>query len=128
MSIVRTATGSIDITDMGVTIRTLLAVAADGYKETQRRKWSVKYKGAVIGWLQVKDDHLKLVKGKKHDTRRNDTTPATRQESVLPIVGMAADSTDCGLYTGSNALSGTSGTAAYISRIVHSDDTGLAGN
>jgi len=66
--------GYIEITDLGVTLRTLLAVAAQGYQTQQRRKWSIKYKGAVIGWLQVKDDHLRLVKGKRRDVN---LTPET---------------------------------------------------
>lgn len=44
---------SISIDDIGVTIRTLLAVAATGYAETDRRKWSIKYKGVAIGNVQV---------------------------------------------------------------------------
>lgn len=43
----------IDIDDIGVTIRTLLAVAATGYKETGIRKWDIRYKKAVIGKLHV---------------------------------------------------------------------------
>lgn len=80
--------GYIEVTDLGVTLRTLLAVAADGYKVRQRRKWSVRYKGAVIGWLQIKDDHLKLVKGKRNDVNRSNPAPASRQAGTLPGLGL----------------------------------------
>lgn len=43
----------IDIEDLGVTLRTLLAVGAAGYRETGRRKWGVRYKNAMIGNIQV---------------------------------------------------------------------------
>lgn len=42
------------IEDIGVTMRTLLAVAARGYGESQVRKWHIVYKGARIGLVQVK--------------------------------------------------------------------------
>lgn len=43
----------IDIEDIGVTMRTLLAVAATGCAETGRRKWSIRYKNAIIGNVVV---------------------------------------------------------------------------
>lgn len=43
----------IDIEDLGVTMRTLLAVAATGYAKTDRRKWGIRYKNVVIGNVQV---------------------------------------------------------------------------
>jgi hypothetical protein len=41
-----------DIEDMGVTLRTLLAVAATGYALTNKRRWGIRYKNAVIGNVQ----------------------------------------------------------------------------
>lgn len=48
------------IEDIGVTFRTLLAVAAKGYAETQTRRWHVVYKGARIGIVQVKTDNKRV--------------------------------------------------------------------
>lgn len=42
----------LDIEDIGVTLRTLLAVAAKGYAETGKRRWQVRYRGAIIGNVQ----------------------------------------------------------------------------
>jgi hypothetical protein len=41
------------IQDLGVTMRTLLAVAAQGFAENGRRRWYVVYKNAKIGVVQV---------------------------------------------------------------------------
>ena len=43
------------IEDIGVTFRTLLAVAAKGMEQTGRRRWHVVYKDVRIGLVQVKD-------------------------------------------------------------------------
>lgn len=64
------------VPDLGVTLRTLLGVAAQGYKETGRRRWSIRYKGALIGSLQVKDDHLKPLIGKKNANKLKQPSPA----------------------------------------------------
>lgn len=48
------------LSDMGVTMRTLLAVAASAYPETKRRRWNLVYKGALIGRIQIKDEHLRI--------------------------------------------------------------------
>lgn len=52
----------IHITDIGVTLRTLLAVAADGLKTSGTRKWSIMYRGVKIGQVQVKDQEYKDAK------------------------------------------------------------------
>lgn len=44
------------IDDIGVTFRTLLAVAAKGYEQSCTRRWHVVYKGARIGLVQVKTE------------------------------------------------------------------------
>ena len=41
------------IEDIGVTMRTLLAVAAQGFAENGRRRWHVVYKNAKIAVVQV---------------------------------------------------------------------------
>lgn len=55
----------------GVSLRTLLAVAADNYKHNQRRTWKVVFMNTVIGNVRIKDSHLKevgYVKPKKEKT------------------------------------------------------------
>lgn len=42
------------IKDIGVTMRTLLAVAAKGQAESGNRRWHIVYKEARIGLVQVK--------------------------------------------------------------------------
>ena len=42
------------IPDMGVTVRTLLSVAARGHAITGKRTWKVSYKNVVIGSVRVK--------------------------------------------------------------------------
>lgn len=41
------------IPDLGVTMRTILAVAAAGYKLTSKRRWRIQYKNAIIGKVSV---------------------------------------------------------------------------
>lgn len=41
------------IEDIGATMRRLLAVAAQGFAETGRRRWHIVYKNARIGLVQV---------------------------------------------------------------------------
>lgn len=43
------------INDLGVTMRTMLAVAANGHSECANRKWHIVYKGIRIGMVQVSD-------------------------------------------------------------------------
>lgn len=43
----------VHLTDLGVTLRTLLAVAAGGYEVSKRRTWTLIYKDAVIGKVRV---------------------------------------------------------------------------
>lgn len=59
----------IHMTDLGVTMRTLLAVGAKGYEETQRRTWKIVYKNVIIGEVRVATNH---VKGKKDATSKLD--------------------------------------------------------
>ena len=49
-----TETGSLDIPDLGVTMRVLLSVAAKGQGLCGKRTWDVTYKGARIGQVRVK--------------------------------------------------------------------------
>lgn len=44
----------IDITDPGVTIRTLLAVAATASKEVPKRTWKIRFNKAIVGSVRVK--------------------------------------------------------------------------
>lgn len=47
-------TGSLGISDLGVTMRVLLSVAAKGQGLCGKRTWDVTYKGARIGQVRVK--------------------------------------------------------------------------
>lgn len=46
--------GTIDVPDIGITLRTLLSVAAQGYKVNPRRTWKVRYKEVIIGSIRIK--------------------------------------------------------------------------
>lgn len=54
-----TETCTIDIQDLGVTLRVLLSVAAKGYVATPKRTWRIQYKGAIIGSVRIKDTREK---------------------------------------------------------------------
>lgn len=41
------------ISDLGVTMRTIMAVAATGYSVTGKRRWRIQYKLAIIGKVSV---------------------------------------------------------------------------
>jgi len=43
----------------GITLRTLLAVAAENYVHNQKRTWKVVWNNTVIGNVRIKDVHLK---------------------------------------------------------------------
>lgn len=48
--------GVLTIPDLGVTLRTLLAVASNGYSLSGRRTWKIDYKSVVIGSVRVKTE------------------------------------------------------------------------
>lgn len=54
----------LEIPDLGVTMRSILGAATQGYKETMQRRWWIVYKGVRVGSVQVKDTHLKAAFGK----------------------------------------------------------------
>ena len=45
---------TIDIEDLGVTMRTLLAVANTAAKEKPKRVWKIRYKDAILGSVRIK--------------------------------------------------------------------------
>lgn len=47
---------TIDIEDLGVTVRTLLAVANRAAKEHPKRVWKIRYKQAILGSIRIKLD------------------------------------------------------------------------
>lgn len=49
----------IHLTDLGVTLRTLLGVAAKGHEVSKRRTWKLMYKDALIGEVKVRTQTLK---------------------------------------------------------------------
>lgn len=50
---------TIDIEDIGVTLRTLLAHAATGYVNNPKRVWKIRYKQVIIGSVRLKTDLIK---------------------------------------------------------------------
>lgn len=46
---------------IGLTLRVLLAVAAEGYKLNPRRTWKIVYKDTVIGSVRIKDKIIKTL-------------------------------------------------------------------
>jgi hypothetical protein len=85
--------GELHITDMGVTVRTLLGFAAKGYDLTNIRTWKIVYNGTLIGSLQVRNKD----KGKK-DANSNGTGIRKRK---------AARTTPTAATTGTKATEGT---------------------
>ena len=59
---------TLELDDMGVTVRTLLAAAARGYKTTGKRKWAIKYKGSTIGNVSVRTTDVNS-DGSRHESR-----------------------------------------------------------
>lgn len=47
--------GTLAVPDIGVTLRTLMACAAEGYKTRPKRVWKVLYKDTVIGSVRIKN-------------------------------------------------------------------------
>ncbi len=54
--------GTLNVPDIGVTLRTLMAAAASGYKTRPKRVWKVIYKGIVVGSVRIKSDFIKQEK------------------------------------------------------------------
>lgn len=60
---------TLQVPDLGVTLRTLMACAASGYEVSKKRQWKLLYKGAIIGSVKIKDDHLKGAKNASRNSR-----------------------------------------------------------
>lgn len=43
----------IEIEHLGITMRTLMAVGAQGYAQTSKRRWNIKYMNVKIASIQV---------------------------------------------------------------------------
>ena len=81
--IVNTDKNTLEIEDIGVTLRTLLACGAKGYATSGRRKWSVYYHGAKIAEIQIKDTHLK---GKRNE-HSSSTSPDRSRNQAKAVEG-----------------------------------------
>jgi len=81
--IVNTDKNTLEIQDIGVTLRTLLACGAKGYATSGRRKWSVYYHGAKIAEIQIKDTHLK---GKRNE-HSSSTSPDRSRNQAKAVEG-----------------------------------------
>ena len=64
-----TENNTLQVPDLGVTLRTLMACAAGGYEVSKKRQWKLLYKGAIIGSVKIKDDHLKGAKDANRSSR-----------------------------------------------------------
>lgn len=49
----------LDVPDLGVTLRTLLACAAKGAKTNHKRSWKIRYKMVIIGSVRIKTTLVK---------------------------------------------------------------------
>ena len=56
MVVINTAEGTLEVPDLGVTLRTLLGCAVTGYTSNPKRTWRVVYKCVVIGTVRIKTD------------------------------------------------------------------------
>lgn len=67
------------VTDLGATLRRLFSAAAEGYTVNPQRKWTIVYKGVNVGYLQLKDTHLKGTKNARssHSTGTSNGTTAS---------------------------------------------------
>ena len=97
----------IHITDIGVTLRTLLAVAADGLKTSGTRKWSIMYRGAKIGQVQVKDQEYKDAK-RRTATDRQDLQGSAGSAATDLSSSSHSSSETCKPCQGSDILAGES--------------------
>lgn len=61
MVIIDTENGTLKVPDIGVTLRTLLACAAEGAKTKPRRSWKILYteNNVLIGNVRIRLDLLK---------------------------------------------------------------------
>ena len=56
------AEATLDIPDIGVTIRTLLACASEGYKLNPKRVWKIRYKNTIVGSVRIKThNHVPII-------------------------------------------------------------------
>lgn len=62
MITVNTVEAILGIPDIGVTVRSLLGAAAEGYKVNKQRRWNIKYKEVVIGKIYLKTAAEGIVK------------------------------------------------------------------
>jgi hypothetical protein len=45
---------ALEVPDLGLTLRTLFAVAAEAYKTTPKRTWALHYRGIPVGNITIK--------------------------------------------------------------------------
>jgi hypothetical protein len=74
----------LDIPDLGVTLRTVFGVAAKAYETTPVRQWKLRYKGALVGTIQLADKNYKPARITaslvKQPNRKQHARPANRTE------------------------------------------------
>lgn len=86
---------TLQVPDLGVTLRTLMACAASGYEVSKKRQWKLLYKGAIIGSVKVKDTHLKGAKNASRNSRyrydRSGEGAAKRMDAVPKNLGIGEE-------------------------------------
>jgi len=73
MVLTDTTATTLTVPDIGVTLRTLLACAAKGYKTNRKRTWKVMYKNVVIGSVRIKTTFIKDELGDNQTVQGGDT-------------------------------------------------------
>lgn len=119
--------GELSITDMGVTIRTLLGFAAKGYDLTSRRTWKVVYNGVQIGSVQVRN---KDTKGKVNDPNAGSIRKRRTAETATTASADKA-SDGAGMVVAARPSAKLVSRLEEGSRIVRTDDstgTAIAGD
>ena len=74
---------TLNITDIGVTLRTLLGCAAEGYKSNPKRVWKIRYCDTVIGSVRLKTNNLKGVLNERPPATKAPSKTITRKTLVL---------------------------------------------
>ena len=94
-----TENNTLQVPDLGVTLRTLMACAARGYEVSKKRQWKLLYKGAIIGSVKIKDDHLKGAKDANRSSRNrlggSGEGAAKRMDAVPKNLGIGEEPTGC---------------------------------
>lgn len=98
MITINTEEALLDMTDMGVTLRTMLGHAAKGYETNPKRTWKLRYMGCIVGSVRLKTDRAdtKAAKEKYDDNRFKRVESKVLSDTSTPDTKRAGD---CSLTT-----------------------------